>query len=229
MTPSGIARVFAISPHLDDAVLSAGSFLSRHPGAVVATVFAGFPPAYARPPLEWDADCGFAEGDDVVALRREEDRRALAHLGAQPLWLDFLDSQYAEDDRPSAEAIADELIASVRRARPDTIAFPLGLDHADHRLTHEACRLLLDNERDIAAHWLLWADIPYRIHFADEHEQKLAGLRAGGYDLEAATIDVDDAKRRALDEYPTQLRGLGPAALENALLPEQVYFVVGAR
>ena len=93
-----LARVLVLSPHPDDAVLSCGQFLARHPGTTVVTVFCGIPATYPDPPRRWEQLAGFAPGDDVAALRREEDRRALAVLDAYAVHLDG----FPEADFPAA-------------------------------------------------------------------------------------------------------------------------------
>ena len=80
--PGELDRLLVISPHLDDAVLSCGALLLAHPGATVATLFAASPPAYTDPLNEHDTDCGFRPGDDTMAVRREEDVRAMRAVGA---------------------------------------------------------------------------------------------------------------------------------------------------
>ena len=128
-------RLVVISPHLDDAVFACGALLAAHPGATVLSIFAGDPPA-DQPLTPWDRDCGFAPGDDVMAMRRAEDAEALALLGATPLWLDFLDAQYGAT--PSVETLASALRMSIAQIAPDTLFIPLGLFHSDHVLTHRA-------------------------------------------------------------------------------------------
>ena len=76
-----------ISPHFDDAVFSAGAWLMRHPGTVVATVCAQSPGVNA---IEgWDRDHGFENGDQAIRVRTEEDLKALTHLGAEQICLRF--------------------------------------------------------------------------------------------------------------------------------------------
>ncbi len=77
VTPSELERVVVLSPHLDDAVLGCGRLLAEHPGATVITVYAGAPGAYPEPMTHWDTISGFRAGDDVLAIRRGEDRGAL--------------------------------------------------------------------------------------------------------------------------------------------------------
>jgi LmbE family N-acetylglucosaminyl deacetylase len=216
-------RVLAVSPHMDDAVLSAGAFLSACSAAVIVTVFAGFPPRYDGL-SEWDADCGFTEGDDVVALRREEDRRAAEHIGAQARWLDFVDSQY-EPEPPAVEAIAASLRALVTELGVETLALPLGINHEDHQRTHEACAMLLRDHFGLVDHWVAWADVPYRARHPEEVEQRLKSLRANGFSARPFVVDSDEHKRAAISEYPTQARGLGAESMIDAERPEQLYLV----
>ena len=92
-----------VSPHFDDAALGAAHLLTSYPGSTVITVLAGRPPAYPDQVTDWDAAGGFASGDDVVGVRQEEDRAAMASMGATPVWLDFPDHQYlTADQRPTA-------------------------------------------------------------------------------------------------------------------------------
>src|ERR1700724_1184617 len=89
--PAVLGRIVVLSPHFDDAAMGAGQMLIRRAEAptVVITVLGGRPPAYPDPPSPWDALGGFRAGDDVVAVRREEDRAAMEVLGATPVGLQF--------------------------------------------------------------------------------------------------------------------------------------------
>jgi LmbE family N-acetylglucosaminyl deacetylase len=82
--------VLALSPHLDDAVLSVGGCLarlaSRGERVVVATFYTSGPPAgTARRALR-----GFAD----LERRRREDADALAVVGATPLWLGLVERAF---------------------------------------------------------------------------------------------------------------------------------------
>jgi LmbE family N-acetylglucosaminyl deacetylase len=227
-----LAPVTVVSPHLDDAVLSCAGLIAAAPDATVLTVFAGFPPvrdATTTPEFlpgttVWDQSSGFAEGDDVVGLRRAEDRAALAQLGATPRWLDFLDSQYVVE--PGESATPSEIAAAIRAVieelRPATIAFPLGLEHTDHKRTHEACFLLLKESPELAENWVAFVDVPYRALYRAQADVRLARLRELGYGLEPLSFDLGAQKVAALSEYPSQLKALAQS-MANAELPEECY------
>ena len=104
--------VVIVSPHLDDAVLSAGNLLAALSHVTVLTIFAGSPPVSSTL-TTWDRDCGFAVGEDVIGSRREEDRHALSMFDASPLWLDFLEEQYATDVRPTIEEVSAAIVETV--------------------------------------------------------------------------------------------------------------------
>ena len=230
-----LAPVVVVSPHLDDAVLSCAGLIAGAPATTVVTVFAGYPPVRdATTPAEflpgttsWDQASGFAAGDDVVGLRRAEDRAALAHLGALPHWLDFLDNHYVVDPDESAQPA--DIAAGVREAigslRPATIAFPLGLSHTDHERTHEACLLLLEESPELAQQWVAFVDVPYRAVHRAQADLRLAHLRELGYDLTPLGLDLGEQKQVALGEYASQLKALAPS-IANAELPEEYYLFV---
>jgi LmbE family N-acetylglucosaminyl deacetylase len=229
-----LAPVTVVSPHLDDAVLSCAGLIAGASATTVVTVFAGIPPARdAATPAKflpgstfWDQASGFAEGDDVVGLRRAEDRAALARLGAAPRWLDFLDSQYVVEPGESARPsdIATGIRLAIGDLHPATIAFPLGLSHTDHERTHEACFLLLKESPELAQNWVAFIDVPYRVQHRTQADLRLARLRELGYELEPFGSDLGERKAAALGEYPSQLKALA-SSIANAELPEEYYLL----
>lgn len=131
------------SPHLDDAVFSCAGWIQQRVAegcrVVVATVF--------------------SEGAPEHAVRRAEDAVALAYLGAEPLWLGFLDAPWRDpfytgfeqlilgrspgDDTAFVGAIRRSLQAVVNELQPAQLLAPLGVGtHVDHRLVFEAARQL---------------------------------------------------------------------------------------
>jgi LmbE family N-acetylglucosaminyl deacetylase len=201
----GTHRLF-VSPHLDDAVFACGEWIASSRNATVVTIFAGSASSNA-PVTTWDAECGFRDGDDVMALRRNEDRTALGLLGAKPIWLDFRDDHYGESR--TTQAIADALAAVIIDEEASTIHFPLGLFHADHRRASDATLTLVDRFAPLACR--VYEDAIYRC-IAGAVDARVQALGERGFVVERCTPSLDrDAaarKREAVGCYRSQLRAL---------------------
>jgi LmbE family N-acetylglucosaminyl deacetylase len=205
MLPGPHERLLVVSPHCDDAVFSCGSLLSAHPGSIVVTVFAAGP-ASDEPLTEWDQASGFQPGDDVMAARREEDRRALSLLAAHPLWLQFHDSQYRRS--PTREGLARTLRIVVQTIKPHAIMIPWGLFHSDHILVSDACLALRRHFLDPA--WFLYEDAIYR-RIPDLLSRRIALLRNCGLYAQVASVGPNhsrDRKFEAASCYRSQLTAL---------------------
>src|SRR5262245_17965681 len=214
-------RLAAISPHLDDAVFGSGDAIREHPGASVVTVFAGVPPARGEL-TPWDVASGFEVGEDAVAARRDEDRAALALLGAVPHWLSFLDSQYA--DLPAAAEVAEALDVALRLIRPEIVVIPLGIWHSDHALAHEAAISLVARHPQLE--WMAYEDAIYRRFPGDGVARRRRDLAARGLQLAPMSPGrpAAEIKRRSIAGYRSQLRALaapGGPGWEDALEPER--------
>lgn len=199
-------RILVVSPHLDDAVFACGRLLASAAGAVVATLFAGRPPA-GTGWSEWDGAAGFAAGDDVIAVRRDEDRQALGLLDAWPLWLELVDSQYGAS--PSLDEVAAQLRRLLMQCLPESVFFPLGLFHSDHRLSHAAALVLID--RCSGCRWFAYEDAFYRRLPGLRDERIAELLRAGRAPRPLRFAEAADAaarKRRAVACYRSQLTAL---------------------
>jgi LmbE family N-acetylglucosaminyl deacetylase len=197
-----------VSPHLDDAVFSCGDWLAGHPGALVATVFAGIPHGVTGQ-TSWDAASGFADARQAVTARRAEDSAALATLSAGAIWLDFLDNQYL--DSPCHGALVEALGGVLEGARPGTVLFPAGLFHSDHVRVHAAMLALC--RADPQRCWIMYEDALYRRH-AGWLQRRLAALLGAGLCATpvAAPAAAGARKRAALACYRSQLRVLGKPA-----------------
>jgi LmbE family N-acetylglucosaminyl deacetylase len=200
-----LGRLLVVSPHCDDAVFACGQLLEAHPGSIVVTVCAGRPPAGASL-TEWDEAAGFQSGDDVMGIRRREDRAALTLLAAHPIWLEFCDSQYRQS--PSIEAVMETLHDAVCAFDVETIVLPLGLFHSDHLLTHQATLML--RRRHVHCSWYLYADALYR-RLPGLTERRLEECASTGLRLQPATFPIDPLSHRkhaAVQCYRSQLRAL---------------------
>jgi LmbE family N-acetylglucosaminyl deacetylase len=207
--------VHVISPHLDDAVLGAGAFLAAHPGSTVTTVLAGNPPRRFHVQLtDWDRAGGMVPGQNPVAVRRGEDRRALDLLAATPAWLPFVDGQYRQP--PDAHDVASAIAQAVHDA--DLVLSPVGFWHPDHVRVADACIMALRTApRAKDREWWVYAGSPYRMAEGGRClNKRLDSLRARGIALEPLPVRQDHpdaprwlhAKRAASAAYQSQVRAL---------------------
>jgi LmbE family N-acetylglucosaminyl deacetylase len=148
--------VVVVSPHLDDAVLSAWLVLSSVPARVV-TCFAGVPNGSAGG--AWDSPISGLTGRAGVELRRAEDLRALQFTGSEAVHLDMLDVQYRPTSDPPGlvEALASSLRPHLEDAGEVWLPAAVG-GHVDHALTTRAC---LSASKDLRCGRFVYADLPY--------------------------------------------------------------------
>lgn len=141
-----------VSPHLDDAVLSAWHAMADGPTTVV-TVFAGIPVSDTPVPA-WDQAAGAHNSAKLMQQRHAEDLKVLEAIEAQPVHLDFLDEQY-RDGRPPTQAIIDALDQLVQDY--DEVWLPAGVGgNPDHRIVAEAALAAT-----IGRVRVMYADQPY--------------------------------------------------------------------
>ena len=211
-------RRLVLSPHFDDAALSCGGALARWALAgeapVVVTIFAGRPAG----PLSDFARFQHARwGDpaDLIGLRRDEDRRAMATLGATPIWLEHADCIYrgdrytteaslfgpvAPDEAGLVEAIATEVERLWRAMAGAVVYLPLVLgNHVDHQVTRQAGERLA--ARGVPTAW--HEDFPYaaRPGGVERFQALTAGLRPEIFPIG----DVIERKIAAIACYASQV------------------------
>ena len=226
---SVLESIVVVSPHLDDAALGAAHLLVTYPGSTVITVHAGRPAAYPEEVTEWDAAGGFARGDDVVGIRHEEDRKAMASMGATPVWLDFVDGQYLSDDEKAAPRdIAPALQQAIEAAHPTVVFLPMGLAHPDHMATHDA-GLLARATMGGGTSWFCYEDHGYK-HIPGMLAWRVSRLFQADLWPTPSVVPTEpdmDAKRAAIACYPSQI---GPLSREHLLaerldanVPEQYW------
>ena len=186
-------RVIYLSPHLDDAVLSAGGLIREQTDAGIVveiwTFMAGIPEDKELPEFAqvmhriW----GLGDGIEAVTTRRLEDRRAAAEVGATAVHYDFLDCIYRRgklgqalypdvtvpvhpDDADLPAQIAQTMVAWLRP--DDTIVCQLGIGgHVDHIIVRKAAEML---HRPLTYD----ADIPYLLNHPDDLQPNTLGLHA---------------------------------------------------
>lgn len=224
-----------ISPHLEDAVFSCGSLLAASRQALVITVFAGLP----EPDVvaAEDAAAGFRSAREAMETRRREDARALSTLGAQPVWLDFLEQQYGQRYDPVAIAVRLSRLMALRPG--STIMAPMGLRHADHILVNAACMLVREAAYADVPETVPHADIgtapPFRWIFYEEAihrrvpgalQSRMAGWWQEGLLASPVHMPIGvftGQKARAVQAFETRLGTFSPMQLADVCAPERYW------
>ena len=213
-------RLIYISPHLDDAVLSAGGLIYEQVRAgmdvEIWTMMCGFPPStdlslYAQ---ILHSDWGIFSAAEVVTARRAEDVQATGIVGAKAVYFDFLDCIYRrgknggwlysyifvpphEDEGDLPGRMAESI--SARLKPTDQLVCQLGLgSHVDHILVRRAVELL---QRPL----LYYTDIPYLFKTPEEFGSHTAGMKANAH-----TVGEAGLKRwqEAIAAYESQISSL---------------------
>jgi len=231
-----VARLLAISPHLDDAVLSVGAGVAKAARdgvkVTVFTVFAGTAsPPYSPLAQEMHEVWGFSPDDDAPFYRRKEDAAALGHLGVDYRHGRFLDSIYRKS--PDGRWLADrvvgprqegqrpgidqELVAEIRddiRSVIDELDPTLVVTCAavggnrDH-VTARNAALFAARDKNVPIR--LWEDLPYALFGKGSSVELPAGFELGSPDFNPVETEVRTRKFQAVAEYPSQLAMLdGP-------------------
>lgn len=206
--------MLVISPHLDDAVFSAGQLLAGNPGTVVVTVFAGVP---APDTVDaYDQGCGFANSEQAMRHRRGEDETALGMLGAKAVHLDLFGIQYATHGDEEIAGALDEVIS---RFGPRRVAGPIGLVHPDHERVGALWRRVLNRYPEIEKY--AYEDLPYRLTFPRRSSRAISAF-VGDHGAVEARLPAGDvgAKACAMLAYPSQLRAATPL---KCLEPERLW------
>ena len=119
--------VLIVAPHQDDAALSCAALLERFDPVDVLTVFTGLPATPRRG--HWDVECGFADSHEGLALRNEEERRALAPVTRSLELLGLVESQHLDGPRPESDRdrLAERVLAWAAHEGPSgSVALPAG-------------------------------------------------------------------------------------------------------
>jgi len=223
-----------LSPHLDDAALSAGGLIyeQTHSGIPVETwtFMCGYPPEGELSPSAQflHAQWGFSSAEEAVRMRRMEDEKAANILGAKTVHFDFLDCIYRrgvngdwlysgisvapqEDDARLPQQIADAI--SARLMPDDVLVCQLSVgSHVDHVLVRQTAELL-------GRPLLYDIDVPYIFEKAEELAPKSLGMREETHRITEAGLR---SWKEAVLAYASQIPALGesfntPEKAENAI------------
>jgi len=213
-------RWIYISPHLDDAVLSAGGLIYEQAQAglevEIWTFMCGFPSDQELSPFaqmlhtRW----GILDAAEMIKARRAEDLKAAENVGAKTVHFDFLDCIYRrgkngnwlysdvfvpvhEDDAELSARIAESI--SARLNPDDKLVCQLALGaHLDHTVVRRAVELL---QRPV----LYDVDIPYLFKFPDQLSLKTAGMKKN---IQRITETGLERWQDAISAYESQLSSM---------------------
>ncbi len=218
-------RWIYLSPHLDDAVFSAGGLIYEQTRAglpvEVWTFMSGFPPGPESDisPLaqKLHLDWGVSSAEEATRLRRAEDKNAAAILRANAVHFDFLDCVYRRgpggewlyselslpphpDDARLPLQIAQKISAQLRT--DDVLVCQLALgSHVDHVMVRQGAELVGQ-----PLHYYI--DVPYVFRHPQELESKSAGMKESVHAITEAGLN---AWREAALAYQSQISTLGEA------------------
>jgi len=222
-------RWIYLSPHLDDAALSAGGLIYEQTQAGIPveiwTFMCGDPHLTEYSPFvqSLHSQWGFASAEEAMRERRIEDTNAVAILGAKAVHFDFLDCIYRRDTNgewlyqditiPAHAADADlpaQIAAAITpRLQPDDVLvaqLAVG-SHIDHVLVRQAAELL-------GRPLIYDIDMPYFLYKSDEFGTKAAGMKESTSRITEASLEP---WVEAVSAYKSQL----PALNEVVNTPER--------
>jgi len=210
-------RWIYISPHLDDAVLSAGGLIHEQVRAgmevEIWTILCGFPPNEELSPFaqmlhqEW----GIPAATDLINTRRAEDINAAKILGAKTVHFDYLDCIYRrgkngdwlysdvfvplhEEEADLAAQIAESISARLKPGDKLVCQLSIG-SHVDHVLVRRAVELL-------ARPLFYDADIPYLFNAPHDLAPNIIGMKENTHRITKLSLG---AWQGAIAEYTSQL------------------------
>ncbi len=223
-------RWIYLSPHLDDAVLSAGGLIYEQTRAGIPveiwTFMCGVPPKEdGNSPFAQllQAQWGFSSAEEAVRERRTEDRNAAAIVGASVVHFDFLDCIYRRgrdgewlytdisvpphvEDAGIPARIAETV--SARLQPDDVLVCQLSVgSHVDHVLVRMGAELL-------GRSLFYDIDIPYLFYKPEELAPKSTGMKESVHSITEAGLR---SWQEAVLAYKSQIPTLG----EGMSTPEQ--------
>ena len=169
--PENIAII--LSPHFDDAVLSMGGFMANKKNPlIVATFFTEKPSEPMR--ANWDSLSGFKDSNEALAVRVEENARALVRIGTHAINMRYLDFQYRHERTPESEekilqsmekditTILDTFSAAENVSIYGPSEFGPDITHPDHKLVHDAFfRVAREKSAQKNLRFFFYEDFPY--------------------------------------------------------------------
>ena len=225
------ARHVFLSPHMDDAVFSAGGLIldlkRRGEEVFIISIFTSF----GDRPISKDAQrhilqSGYMRLSSFVAARNREDESVMRALDVPCVRLGFVDAGFRKNNLhsfvyPSFSRLfsgmyvpENELLRQIRRGlvallRPtDTLYAPIGIgNHPDHVLVRSAAMTLSQSQ-------YFWTDQPYAHNLRNTHITTKAWKKA-------MTVVPDASKNHIAALYRSQFSRCFPLGIST--IREQYY------
>lgn len=213
-----------ISPHLDDVALSCSGTICRQQvqglNILVVTIFAGEPQPPFSPFVQSVHRSWHAKEERPYLIRKEEERKAMALLGADYAWLDWFEILYRDPELvdandffwepgssvvpPGDAALFTTLCAWFLDASlvyPEAqFVVPLGLGmHRDHQLVFQAALKTLAGDRV-----LFFEDFPYATYYSKD--ELIEYVRP--YNMSFIEVDISECLEQriaASEVYQSQI------------------------
>jgi LmbE family N-acetylglucosaminyl deacetylase len=213
-----------ISPHLDDIVLSCSGTIclqqAQGLNILIVTIFAGEPQPPFSPFVQSVHRSWHAMEERPYQVRKEEERKAMALLGADYTWLNWFEILYRDPELSDANAFFWEPDTSVISSRDATLfttlcawfddaslvfpeaqfVAPLGLGmHRDHQLVFQAALKTLKCDRV-----LFFEDFPYATYYSKD---ELIGY-VKPYNMSFKELDISECLEQriaASETYQSQI------------------------
>jgi LmbE family N-acetylglucosaminyl deacetylase len=241
--------VLVVSPHLDDAVLSASARLCQ-PDTRVVSVFAGPPPEGVTRPGSWDRLTGATDPHQRLADRHVEDDKAMDTLGVPRTRLSFVDNEYQQRKYAVAE-VAEALAPHVAGATEVWIPSAVG-SHPDHVRTREgalaavreavakgatpAVRIFADQPYSLMYGWPSWVTgvaedplLAVSVWLRDELVDAGLPIDEMQPEVHNLTASEQDLKRAAMAAYVSQMPALEAGCGFRLNDPEVIRYEVSWR
>lgn len=219
------------SPHLDDAILSAGNAIAVRTKAgkkvLIISIFTTATDFPSQDAADFTKRCGFITARSFFQARRKEDLIAAKMVGAETLHLDFTDAGFRADhagftsvfsphltsgDKHLFELVTGELqkVVSIHAKTNTELFFPVGIGlHVDHQIVTLAAGKITNPTT--TQHLYFWEDIPYR-NLTGATITRIAGvkrlLKGMQFVQTQAGSKAAAQKQQAIAAYKSQLESL---------------------
>ena len=220
-----VTNLVYLSPHLDDVALSCGALIHRQVQArariLVVTIFAGPGLRTELSPFATELHAHWGHLTESVAVRREEDERAMRLLGVDHIHLEYPDAIYRFDDtsflylcdedllgtlHPSDLELVPQITEAIRgicSPRQSRVYAPLAVgNHVDHQLVREAALILHRRSHPVT----FYEDYPYvEVPGALTRELAKIGIERWTEEIQDLTEEDLAIKIEAIATYASQM------------------------